>query len=700
MKKKNTQPTLLFVFFCFLFVLSPGQSFQSQIDSLKNLLERNPVPNEQVDLLNHLAYAFRRTHPDSLYHFGHQALALASKNSYEKGIAIAYKNMGIAHYKFGSQSDTIIFYYEQSQKFAEKAEDYYTQIALLNNIGIVNIYDLNYNLALQNLYKAVELHESQIKKPNRLLALVYGNMGLTYFKLGQFEKALLFQDKCLRLAEELNQVVLYSMFLGEQVQTKMALGQYENAIPDLEKTLELQDQTGDWESKMETLFNFAELEIGLKKYESAFKHAEQAYSISQKHGFVLRSASSLSSMAHALRGQGKITEALVYAKKALLAGKTIESPMIEAEAFEILHKLYAQLGHIDSAYTFALKFNEAEERITLSKRDEIAEELGAKYNMQKKEQEIAFLQQSQSQQRILLLLAVGASVLLFALLILVIRSYLSKGRTAAKLNHQNIALESANRELRIAEEALNQKNDELNKYIDSNMQLENFAYLASHDLREPITNVLGFSDYLMKNYSSNMDEMGQRCLGFIKDSSKRMEYLTSDLLTYSIIGKDKNFESISCMHTLKEVLQDLSTSIVEGQADISYSQLPNIYGNPTEVRLLFQNLISNAIKYKKPKAQAKIQIQGSLEGNFVKFSVKDNGIGISLDFQKKVFLMFKRNDVENKYKGNSTGIGLAICKRVVESHNGMIWLDSAVGVGSTFFFTLPHKANSINIKPN
>ncbi|MEM6628380.1 MAG: ATP-binding protein [Bacteroidota bacterium] len=666
-----------------------SQSFQEKIDSLTTQLAQEKRAKKQVDLLNEIAYAYRRTSPDSVLLFAEEAYRIGAKIKYKKGTAVAFKNKGIAHYKLGSPSDTAIHFYEQSIQFAKEIGEYYTWVASRNNIALIHIYDLNYNLAIECFLEALDIYERHLVDPTQLLALIYGNLGFSYHKLDQNKKALMYYERCFELADELDLPLIYSIYLDEQVRTKMALNLYEEAIEDIKRVLPIQDELGDWESKTEALLNYAEIELTHKKYTSAFSHAQEAYQISKKNGFPINNARSLLKMTESLVGQGKIEEGLRLAKKARSIGESSEALIIEAEAFKILHKLYSDQKHYDSAYMYSLKYLAAEKQIIEARNAEITADIEAKSNIRQREREIEMLQHQKANQHLMMLLAIGTSILFLALLIQAIRLYVSKTRTATILNEKNIALESANLELREAEEALNQKNEELNKYIDSNMQLENFAYLASHDLREPITNVLGFSDYLIKNYSGHMDEMGKRCLSFIKDSSKRMEYLTTDLLTYAIIGKDKNFEKISCECILKEVLQDLSTSIVENQAVVSHSQLPEIVGIPTEVRMLFQNLISNAIKYKKPDVQPKIHISGFPSGRYVQFSIEDNGIGISGDFHEKVFMMFKRDDTENKYKGNSTGIGLAICKRVVESHNGKIWLESQVGIGTTFFFTLP-----------
>ena len=666
-----------------------SQSFTQQIDSLKNLLGPEISLEEKVDINNDISYAFRRILPDSTLVYAELALSLAISSEYDQGMAEAYKNKGIAHFKLGSGKDSTIHYYTLALSYAEKVGDYYTQVASLNNIGLIEVQNLNYNLALENYLKALEIFEEHLRDPNRLLALIFGNIGFINFKLEQYEQALVYYEKCLEVADQLKLPIIYSIYLDEQVQTKVALKQYDEAISDIQRIMPLQEELEDWESKMETLLNYAEIEIKLKRFGSAFDHAQEAYTIAKSYGFANRSAFALLTMSRSLKGQEKWEQSLTHAREAMVISKKSESLSIQAQSLELFHQIYSRMGEMDSAYVYSLLFNQARERVVNSRYEEIAADLDAKMNIQAREREIKQLQMEKSRQRTFILLTSGFCLLFLSLMLIAIRLFWLKNTTAKMLNTKNSALQTANQELRMAEEALNQKNEELNTYIDSNMQLENFAYLASHDLREPITNVLGFTDYLIKNYKTAIDETGQKCLKFIQDSSKRMQYLTSDLLTYSIIGKDKNFDRVCVDQIIDEVQQDLATSIAENNAVICYPTLPELFGIHTEIRMLFQNIISNAIKYGKPGGRPVIDIGFQDKGEFIQFSISDNGIGIPPDFHEKIFLMFKRNDVENKYKGDSTGIGLAICKRVVEFHNGKIWLTSSVGKGTIFYFTLP-----------
>lgn len=219
----------------------------------------------------------------------------------------------------------------------------------------------------------------------------------------------------------------------------------------------------------------------------------------------------------------------------------------------------------------------------------------------------------------------------------------------------------------------------------SNTELEQFAYIASHDLQEPLRMVTSYLQLLEKRYKDKLDQDAQDFINYAVDGSKRMRNLILSLLEYSRINSVRPFEKIDLNMLLKEVLENLSASVKENNAIIRINELPAIKGDPVLIAQLFQNLIENGIKFRNSK-NPEIIISGELKNDEYLFSVKDNGIGIEEKYLDKIFVIFKRLHSNEKYPG--TGMGLAICKKIVEKHGGKIWAESEVGKGSTFYFTL------------
>lgn len=221
----------------------------------------------------------------------------------------------------------------------------------------------------------------------------------------------------------------------------------------------------------------------------------------------------------------------------------------------------------------------------------------------------------------------------------------------------------------------------------SNRELEQFAYVASHDLQEPLRMVAGYTQLLAKRYADHLDEEGQEFIGFAVEGVTRMQQLIQDLLSLSRVqSQGHSFESVSTGGALDWAVANLEHLIVESNAEITQGELPTVSGDSTQISQLFQNLISNSIKFRSERSP-RVHIEARVEGINWLFSVRDNGIGIDPAHRREVFQVFHRLHAHEQYDG--TGIGLSICQKIIERHGGTIWCEAAVGGGTTFLFTLP-----------
>lgn len=232
-----------------------------------------------------------------------------------------------------------------------------------------------------------------------------------------------------------------------------------------------------------------------------------------------------------------------------------------------------------------------------------------------------------------------------------------------------------------AEEALAERARELAR---SNADLEQFAYVASHDLQEPLRMIAGFSHLLAARYRHALDAEADEFIAYIVDGATRMRRLIDDLLAYSRVGRDETFEPTDCATVVETACANLRTSIEEAGAEVSVGPLPTVRGDPTRLVQLFQNLIGNAVKFRAERPP-KIEVGARRENGWWTFWVRDNGIGFEPEHAERLFAIFSRRHGQ-RYPG--TGMGLAICKKIVEGHGGRIWADSEQDVGSTFLFTL------------
>jgi PAS domain S-box-containing protein len=267
-------------------------------------------------------------------------------------------------------------------------------------------------------------------------------------------------------------------------------------------------------------------------------------------------------------------------------------------------------------------------------------------------------------------------------------------RTRA-LTQTNAALQTEIFERMQIERQLGQLADTLRQ---SNQELEQFAYVASHDLQEPLRAVANYTQLLARKYSGNLDEKADKYIGYIVDGATRMQQLINDLLTYSRVGRQTlNLQEVDTNIVCKRALDGLRMAIAENNAVVTHDPLPTIVADAAQITQLFQNLLSNAIKYR-DESDPQIHISANHTEAEWTFSVKDNGIGIDPQYAERIFVIFQRLHTRRDYSG--TGIGLAICKKIVELHKGQIWVESESGKGSTFYFTIPHPTQNLSMPNN
>ncbi|GIF09411.1 sensor histidine kinase [Actinoplanes siamensis] len=264
-------------------------------------------------------------------------------------------------------------------------------------------------------------------------------------------------------------------------------------------------------------------------------------------------------------------------------------------------------------------------------------------------------------------------------------------RLAADVDRMRQQIASELSEVRDARQQVEWINQQLQSQAEeltrSNRDLEQFAYVASHDLQEPLRKVASFCQLLQRRYAGKLDERADQYIGFAVDGAQRMQRLINDLLAFSRIGRlTSGFTEVDLNRVLGDVKSQLEPRAGE-DAEITWSGLPTVEGEEPLLTTLFANLVGNALKFRRPDVPPRVRIAAERDGKEWRINVRDNGIGIEAEFADKVFVIFQRLHARDAYEG--TGIGLAIVKKIVEYHGGRIWLDVDVTPGASIWFTLP-----------
>jgi len=277
------------------------------------------------------------------------------------------------------------------------------------------------------------------------------------------------------------------------------------------------------------------------------------------------------------------------------------------------------------------------------------------------------------------------------MLILIAKSgFVSLENSNLRLTENSITLLEKVKELDVKQQELSKRKIQLedlnSELLLKNQELERFTSIASHDLQEPLRTIGNMSYLIQKKYYNNLDDQGKKILEYISGATSRMTNLIKGLLDFSRIGNKRDIQIVDCQELVKTITEDFDTALKAVKGNIIFNELPQVKGNPLELRILFQNLISNGLKFKRSNTPPVIEVSAHERNSHFEFCVKDNGIGIDESNYDKIFLIFQRLHSLEEFEG--TGLGLAYCRKIVELHGGKIWIDSKKDVGSSFHFTL------------
>lgn len=666
------------------------------VDSLYAVLAKEELNGDvsamaKVHMLlgKELAHKSQEKYEESIIHFDSAASMALSISDYELA-AEALSLSGKSH-KRKNNFQIALKKYNQVIAFDKGLISEKTKGRAYSQISSIYQALGNYEKAYASQMQGLLI--SEVNGDSLGIANSHYNIGTIFFYQMQYEKSLDSYQKAAELCEELN--VAYNIYscLAALGAVHAKLGNHEASLDYNHRSLELAEQlnyrTGIAYAKGNIGSNF----ITQKKYEQAEDYHLAALALKTELGDTYGVIGNQVEMARLYLEWQKNYKAKSFLEEALQAAIQLNARSRQSDIYKTLAEVYDQLQQPLVAYDYTKKYvaikdsllNEKTlEEMGQSKRRFEVEKSEHEIEMLKKENEILGKNEEIRKQQIYLFAITTIAILLFLLW------------NRNKLKYQN----KVNKLLEEKNELLNSKNAEIhikNKQLEhSNEDLQQFAYVASHDLKEPLRMINSYTKLLKRRHSASFDEVGNEFMHYIVDAVDRMEILLNDLLDFSRAGSQETPEHfvptsdimVLVAANLRHALQSQNATLT-----INSDNLPMIKAHRTQLIQLFQNLVSNGIKFRGENDPIVIVDAFATAEGYV-FTVKDNGIGISERNVEKVFEMFRRLHTRDEYEG--TGIGLATCKRIVSSWGGEIWLESVEGEGSTFFFSVP----SMSIKPN
>ncbi len=527
---------------------------------------------------------------------------------------------------------------KQALEWSRQQQDIENELYALNNLAIVHGIKSEYKEALEYLIEGLQIANSIGFR--KQIARCKINMGNIYAHLFNYAEAQKHYQEVLQnhnaIIETSTEIVLLNNIgnINFDIQKNAAAESY------FQKAYRLAKMSRYQEMEALSLAQLARTYRINGQFSKAAEKALEAEEILKSLGTVYGSQINLINLGVIAYQQNKIDAAIKYLSQGVVTSKSLKDDVSEIKAYEYLAKIFKEQGNLEQAYNYLQILADSKERFSKKQRNRQLLDLEIKYGIQEKQAEIERLKIENDYQSLLL--------------------------------QQKDQIETQNEQLK-----------------EINAELKQFASVVSHDLKEPLRMITSFAQLLSKKYESiQSDTESKEYLQYIVNGTKRMEQLLSGLMYYATIGKEEEetkpidlteIFDICCLH--------LRVSIQEAQARILYEKLPFIESKSSLLIQLFQNLLSNAIKFRKKDVTPIIHIDAKVKAESIIISLKDNGIGIEAKYQQHIFEVFRRLHRNDVYEG--TGIGLAVCQKIVKRLNGKIWLESELGEGTTFFVQLP-----------
>ncbi|MEM9820289.1 MAG: ATP-binding protein [Bacteroidota bacterium] len=531
----------------------------------------------------------------------------------------------------------ILSYSEKVLTYSKKEGDLEKELKALNNIAIVHGVQSNYKQAMQ--YFLEELDKSKLIRNHSNIAQCLFNIGTIYAQLYNHKDAIIRYEKVLseydHLVNDSTRVIVYNNLGNIYYNTE----RLEQAELYFGKALDLAERSNYREMVAQSLAQLSRTKAARKDFANALVDANKAQELLQNLGEVNGKQINLINLGNIHYQNDELDMAMRLTSQGIVAAKRMGDAVNEIRGYQLLSNIYQKKKDFEKALNYQLIYSKTQENFANERRNRQIIDLEIKNAITEKQKEIEQLTKENEYQALLL-------------------------KQSDQIAQQNAQLLAANDELR------------------------QFAYVASHDLKEPLRMIGSYIQLIYRQHAEQFTEESKVYFDFVSEGAVRMNNLLDALLRYATVGKtEEEREEVDLKDVVDIAIINLRVSIEETGAVIDCQDLPIVYSTQSLLTQLFQNLLSNAIKFRVPQKSPSITISAEDHPEETIISIKDEGIGIAPEYQDRIFVIFQRLHARTKYKG--TGIGLAICQKIMQRLGGRIWVESEANKGANFFISIP-----------